>query len=274
MVPRNEALTRRADAPQTVFIPSNGGRIRSGGAKQLIQTPGDVCPPPLFHECLEVSYSRGVPSSCWELHLNVHVQRGDTRIALGSVALPLEPLCAAEGTTRALSLPLDTGDAPAVLRVLARLDALPSGATGASWAQPQPALRDGAGRTASDVSDASCDWPLAGDEGGSSRSARFAAALFGRSSAVKRPRSPTEPRGSPPTKSRSWWHRRGGRDASAAASLLPSPEASESSSPPGGAAVPATPTCSEGSLAAIEADLFRKTLVAALVSSGAAQAQR
>jgi hypothetical protein len=138
--------------------------------------------------------------------------------------------------------------------VRARLDALPSGATGASWAQPQPALRDGACHTASDVSDASCDWPLAGDEGGSSRSARFAAALFGRSSAVKRPRSPTEPRGSPPAKSRSWWHRRGGRDASAAASLLPSPAASEPSSPPGGAAVPATPACSEGSLAAMEAE--------------------
>jgi hypothetical protein len=116
-------------APQACFIPSNGGRIRSGGVKQLVQAAGAVVPPPSFHERLEVSYARGAPASRWELLFNVQLQRGDgARVALGSVALPLEPLCATEGTTRALSLALDTGDAPAVLRIMARMDALPTDA--------------------------------------------------------------------------------------------------------------------------------------------------
>ena len=207
-------------------------------------------------EDIEVSFSRGAPST-WDLHFNVQVQRGSVRETLGEAALNLAPLCAAAGVSRALSLPLDTGfgGAHATLRVIARMD------DAASWAPGVPSLRDGAGRTASDVSDASLDWTAVGsDENGTvtPRTSRFAA-MFG---GGKRPRTPNER--SSPAKASRWWH---WRSRSGNASLLSSQSASpEPQSPAPGVAVPVTP---ENSASSAEVDLFRAQLLAALASSAA-----
>ena len=201
-----------------------------------------------------MSFTRGAPTT-WDLHFNVQVQRGGVRETLGEAALNLAPLCANSGVSRVLSLPLDTGvgGAPATLRVIARMDET----TG--WAPGVPLQRDAAGRTASDVSDASLSLDWTQDDNGTAtpRTSRFAAMFGG-----KRPRTPNER--SSPAKATRWWH---WRSRSGSASLLSSQSASpEPQSPAAGVPVPISP---DNSASSAEVDLFRSQLLAALASSAA-----